>query len=147
MAQSLARILLHIIFSTKDRQCLLAPAWRSRLHAYMNGVIQNHECIPICIDGPEDHIHAVLALGRTITVADLMQEMKVATSKWAKSEDPSFAWQAGYGAFSVSESKLAEVVAYVRNQQEHHHHVSFQDEYRQFLQRHGIAFDERYVWD
>lgn len=147
MAQSLARILLHIIFSTKDRQCLLAPEWRTRLHAYMNGVIQNQGCVPICVDGPDDHIHAVLALGRTITVADLVQEMKVATSKWAKSEESSFAWQSGYGVFSVSESRLSEVVAYVRDQEEHHRRVSFQDEYRQFLVRHGITFDEKYVWD
>lgn len=148
MPQSLARVLLHLIFSTKHRQSLIGQAVEGELHRYLGGILRGLDCTPVQIGGADDHVHLLLGLGRTIAIADVVKELKVGSSHWAKSNNlPEFAWQAGYGAFSVSESKVNEVAAYIRNQREHHRRRTFQDEYREFLTRHGIEFDERYVWD
>lgn len=148
MPQSLARVLLHVIFSTKHREPVIVQTMMSPLHSYLGGIARQLDCAPLQVGGIEDHVHILLGLGRTITIADLVKELKTGSSSWAKGHGAGeFAWQAGYGAFSVSESKVQEVIAYIRNQGEHHHHRTFQEEYREFLTRHGIACDERYVWD
>jgi len=113
-------------------------------------VLQNLGCTPVLINSVEDHIHLLFDLGRTTSVSKAVEDVKKSSSKWIKTqglEFAGFAWQAGYGAFSVSESNVETVQQYIANQCEHHRKKTFQDEYRQFLERHRIPFDERYVWD
>jgi len=150
MPQSLARLHIHLIFSTKNRSAILHDTVRVSLHAYMSGVLQNLSCPPVLINSTEDHVHILFELARTIAVSEAVEEVKKSSSKWLKSqgaEFTEFAWQAGYGAFAVSESNVPAVRDYIANQKEHHQNKSFQDEYRSFLKRHGVAYDERYVWD
>ena len=151
MPQSLARVVLHVVFSTKNRVPFLKdPELRARLHAYMAGVLQNIGCEPILIGGVEDHVHILCNLSRTITIAGLVEEAKKSPSKWMKEQGPAFSdfyWQGGYGAFSVSQSNVEQVREYVARQEEHHRKVSFQDEFRVLCRKHGVEIDERYVWD
>ena len=151
MPQSLARIVLHVVFSTKHRTPFLADAsLRLRLHAYMAGVLQNSGCEPIFINGVEDHVHVLCNLSRTVTVAKMVEELKTGSSKWMKQQGPAcsdFHWQGGYSAFSVSQSNVEAVRGYIAGQEEHHRKMSFQDELRTLCQKHGIQIDEKYVWD
>jgi REP element-mobilizing transposase RayT len=151
MPQSLARVVLHIVFSTKHR----APFFRdvdlsARIHAYMAGVLQHIGCEPILINGAVDHVHILCNLSRTVSIAQLVEETKKSTSKWMKAQEPQhrdFYWQGGYSAFSVSSSNVERVRAYIADQEEHHRKVSFQDEFRALCRKHGVEIDERYVWD
>jgi putative transposase len=149
MPQSLSKVLVHLVFSTKHREPTIGPEVRPRLHAYIVGVLENLGCPSIQTGGVEDHVHILCVLGRTITQADLVQEIKTSASRWMKAEGgvPGFAWQSGYGAFSLGESQAAAVRTYVRNQEEHHRKMTFQEEYRKLLERYKLAYDERYVWD
>jgi len=150
MPQSLARLHVHLIFSTKHRERLIPDAARDSLHAYMATVLQNLGCAPVLINSVEDHVHILFELARTVSVSQAVEDVKKSSSKWIKTqgnEFAGFAWQAGYGAFAVSESNVPTVRDYIAGQQEHHRRKSFQEEYRAFLERHGVAFDERYVWD
>jgi REP element-mobilizing transposase RayT len=150
MPQSLARLHVHLIFSTKHRAPLLHDAVRDSLHRYMAVVLQNLDCPPTLINSVEDHVHILFELGRTVAISTAVEEVKKSSSKWIKTQGAGFAgfaWQAGYGAFAVSESNVVTVRDYIADQREHHRKKSFQEEYRTFLQRHRIAFDERYVWD
>jgi REP element-mobilizing transposase RayT len=150
MPQSLARLHLHLVFSTKNRESLITDAVRGSLHAYMATVLKNLGCTPVLINSVEDHVHLLFELSRTTAVSDVVEDVKKFSSKWIKSqgaEFATFAWQSGYGCFAVSESHVSTVREYVANQQEHHRHKTFQVEYRQFLERHRIAYEERYVWD
>ena len=150
MPQSLALIIVHLVFSTKDRQPLLGASIRSALHAYLATVARNAGCECYRVGGAADHVHLAVRFSRTLTVADLVEELKTSTSKWLKTQSPelaAFAWQRGYGAFSVGPSDLDALRAYIDKQEEHHRTRTFQDEYRAFLTKYGIQFDERYVWD
>jgi REP element-mobilizing transposase RayT len=150
MPQSLARIHVHLIFSTKHRERLITDPVRGSLHAYMATVLQNLGCAPVLINSVEDHVHILFELARTVSVSQAVEEVKKSSSKWIKTQGAEFAgfsWQAGYGAFAVSESNVPSVRDYIARQQEHHHRKSFQEEYLAFLERHGVAFDERYLWD
>jgi REP element-mobilizing transposase RayT len=150
MPQSLARLPVHLVFSTKHRERLITESVRDPLHAYMAGVLQNLGCPPVLINSVEDHVHVLFELSRTVAVSHAVEEVKKASSKWIKTQGDEFvrfAWQAGYGAFAVSESNVAGVRDYIADQRAHHRQKSFQEEYRLFLERHGIPFDERYVWD
>ena len=150
MPQSLARLHIHLIFSTKSREAILRDAVRDSLHAYMATVLQNFGCPPVLINSVEDHVHILFELARTVAVSQAVEEVKKTSWKWIKTQGAecvSFAWQAGYGAFAVSESNVAAVREYVANQREHHRKKSFQEEYRAFLERHRVVFDEKYVWD
>jgi REP element-mobilizing transposase RayT len=150
MPQSLARLHLHLIFSTKHRERWLTDAVRSPLHAYMATVLQNINCPPVLINSVEDHMHILFELARTVSVSEAVEEVKKSSSKWIKTQGTGlagFSWQAGYGVFAVSESNVPAVREYVANQQEHHRKKSFQEEYRAFLERHQVTYDERYVWD
>jgi REP element-mobilizing transposase RayT len=148
MPQSLSHALLHVVFSTKGRDAMIGSGIRQDLHAYLGGTLNGVGCPPVRVGGTEDHIHGLLILSRTITIAGVIKEMKQQSSVWMKEHgEPRFAWQAGYGAFSVSPSKAEEVAAYIANQEMHHRQVTFQEEFRAFLTRHGIPYDERYVWD
>lgn len=148
MPQSLARVPLHLIYSTKHREGSISDSVRESLHRYQAGILRNLGCEPIIINSVDDHIHALFELSRTASIAGVVEEVKKSSSKWMKSQGVSgFAWQAGYGAFGVSSSNIDRVRRYIENQREHHRDVSFQEEFRLFLTRHGISFDERYVWD
>ena len=150
MAQSLARIFVHLIFSTKDRAAVLAPGVRPDLRAYFVGILSHLECPCLEVGCVADHAHMLFVLHRTLSTADAVEEIKKGASKWLKTRGPTmrnFHWQNGYAAFSVSPSNEARVRAYILNQEEHHKKVTFQDEFRSFLRRHKVAFDERYVWD
>ena len=151
MPQSLARVVLHVVFSTKKREPFLKDDdVRNRLHAYMAGVLQRIGCEPILVGGVEDHVHLLGNLSRTVTIAELVEEAKKSPSKWVKDQGPQyreFFWQSGYGAFSVSESNVEKVRAYIATQEEHHRKVSFQDEFRALCRKHGVEIDERYAWD
>ena len=150
MPQSLARLHVHLIFSTKNREPILRDAVRDSLHAYMATVLQNLDCPPVLINSVEDHVHTLFELARTVSVSEAVEQVKKSSSKWIKTqgnEFAGFAWQAGYGAFAVSESNVPTVRDYIANQKAHHRRKSFQQEYRAFLDRHRVAFDERYVWD
>lgn len=150
MPQSLTNLLYHLVFSTKHREPLLDAGLKPRLFAYMGAIVGEMKGRPVLINGPADHLHALIYLPPTTSISDAIRVLKSNASKWVHETFPdraSFAWQSGYGAFSVSQSNLDDVHRYVADQEEHHKAVSFQDEYRAFLRKHGIAFDERYVWD
>ncbi len=151
MAQSLAKILLHMVFSTKERRPFLKdPMLREGLHRYLGGILTNLDCQPLIVGGVEDHVHLLFTQSRTATAAEVVKELKRGSSVWLKAKGPEwddFAWQGGYGVFSIGQSQVDDVCAYIAGQEEHHRKISFQEELRRFLQRYEIAFDERYVWD
>jgi REP-associated tyrosine transposase len=151
MPQSLAKILVHTVFSTKDRRPFLRDrALRDELHCYLGGILTNLDCQPIIVGGVEDHVHCLSALSRTCEAAAMVKEVKRGSSLWLKTKDPQlqdFAWQNGYGIFSVGFSQIESVRSYIAEQENHHRRISFQDEFRQLLKRYEIEFDERYVWD
>lgn len=151
MGQSFARVWLHITFSTKDRRPYLQDGdFREEMFKMMAHHVQETGCVVVRVGGWIDHVHVVCGLSRTIDIATLVENIKVETSKWAKKDAngvPMFAWQSGYAAFSVSQSLLPRVDAYVKNQASHHAQRSFQDEFRELCRKHGIEVDERYVWD
>ncbi|MHC1727345.1 MAG: IS200/IS605 family transposase [Syntrophobacteraceae bacterium] len=151
MPQSLSQVHLHIIFSTKNRRAYLKPeGLRTEMHAFLSSVMREFDSPALVIGGIEDHVHILCMLSRTHAVAKIVGEVKRRSSKWIKTKDRSlefFHWQNGYGAFSVSFSKTAEVQEYILNQSKHHEKMSFQEEYRRFLHKHGVDFDENYVWD
>ena len=151
MPQSLAKILVHVVFSTKDRHPFLRnKALREELHRYIGGILANLECQPVIVGGVEDHVHFLCALSRTIEVAEMVKEVKRASSVWIKTKDPGlrdFAWQGGYGIFSIGFSQLEAAREYIAYQEQHHRKVSFQDEFRRILTRYGMEFDEGHMWD
>ncbi len=150
MPQSLANILLHVIFSTKNRARFIDPGIEGELHPYLASICRACNSPSHAIGGTEDHIHIALTLGRTISVADLLAEIKASSSKWIKTKGrryAGFAWQNGYGAFSIGQSQLPALNSYVADQKEHHRCRTFQEELREFLKRYQVDYDERYVWD
>ena len=151
MAQSLSRLWTHLIFSTKNRFPFLSDkAIRTDMHEYLATMLRAQDCETLIVNGVEDHVHALFALSRTHSIASVVKEIKRTSSGWIKEGSPrlaKFHWQGGYGAFSVGQSNLKEVIRYIENQEEHHKRQTFQDEYRAFLTAYDIAYDERYVWD
>ena len=149
MGQSLTHLLVHTIFSTKDRRPFLqSEEVRNEIYAYMAGTLKNLDCHPIKIGGAEDHVHVLSSLSKNIAFSDLIGRLKGASSRRLKEKGlHGFGWQNGYGAFSVSESNVEAVTAYILNQVEHHKKFSYQEEIREIFNRHRVAFDERYVWD
>jgi REP element-mobilizing transposase RayT len=151
MPQSLAKILIHTVFSTKDRRPFLRDkSFQEELHRYLGGILAKLECQPIIVGGVEDHVHLLSALSRTCEPAAMVKEVKRGSSLWIKTKGPGlrdFAWQNGYAVFSVGFSQIEAVRHYIAGQAEHHRQVSFQDEFRELLRRYELKFDERYVWD
>jgi putative transposase len=150
MPQSLANILVHLIFSTKERRPLLQDDVRPKLHAYIIGILENHGSPSLATNSMTDHIHILFSLSRTITIAKIVEEVKTGSSVWLKTQSDGyrdFHWQNGYGAFSIGQSQVEDMKKYVASQQEHHRKVSFQDEHRKFLEKYQVEYDERYVWD
>ena len=150
MPQSLSSILIHLIFSTKHREPFIAPAIETELHPYIATIFRELKSPSLTIDGTSDHVHILFSLGRTITIAALVEEVKTESSKWIKTKGPEFRnfhWQKGYGAFSIGQSNVAALKRYIRGQKQHHRRVTFQDEYRKFLEVYGMDYEERFVWD
>jgi putative transposase len=151
MSQLIGQLLLHTVFSTKERRPFLRDrAMREELHRYLGGILTSLDCQPIIVGGIEDHVHLLCGLSRTCAAAEMVKELKRGSSLWLKTKSADlqdFAWQKGYGIFSISISQIQSVRDYIARQEEHHLRVSFQDEFRQLLRHHDIEFDERYVWD
>jgi REP element-mobilizing transposase RayT len=150
MPQSLAKVYIHAIFSTKNREPLLADNWRDELFRVLGGAANNLGCQSLIVGGVADHVHMLFQLTRTITIADAIGKIKSSSSAWINQTRGlilPFHWQAGYGAFSASQSNIEALREYIRRQPEHHAKQSFQDEFREWLRRYEIEWDERYVWD
>ena len=150
MAQSLAKVYLHLIFSTKNREPVLVDEWRDDLFHVLGGLANNLGCQSLIVGGVVDHVHMMFQLGRTITIADAVGVIKSSSSAWVNQSHvlPAvFQWQGGYAAFSVSQSNVEAVQEYIRRQPEHHTGQSFQDELREWLRKYEIEWDERYVWN
>jgi len=150
MSQSLAKIYVHAIFSTKQRVTCLYPELCAELYPYAATVLKNMDCSPIQIGGVSDHLHILCAMSKHLKLIDFIAEIKRPTSKWVKTQGAAlrnFSWQSGYGAFSVSQSQVERVRNYIVTQTEHHRRRTFQEEFRAFLKRYQIEYDERYVWD
>ena len=150
MAQSLSAVYLHLVFSTRNRVPYLSDTTlRGEMHAYLGGISNTLDCPVLLIGGTEDHVHVLCHFGRSITLADWVKEIKRASTLWIKKRAPElreFAWQSGYGIFSVSPSNIDAVKTYIAGQAEHHKKQTFQDEFRLLMKKHGITWDERYVW-
>ena len=149
MPHSFASLLVHVIFSTKNRTSVLTPELASRLFPYMAGIVRERNGTPLIINGPEDHVHLLVAIPTSESIAELLRVVKTNSSRWVHEQFPEhkrFGWQAGYAAFTVSGSRAADVEAYIARQREHHRKVSFQEEFRTFLRKAGIQYDERDLW-
>ena len=150
MGQSLVKNYVHIVFSTKYRQPLIHAPVEAELHSYLGGICNKLDCQVIKVGGYTDHIHILCMLSKKIALMKLMEELKSHSSKWMKTKDESlknFYWQDGYGSFSVNPSQVDIVIAYIANQHQHHSKKTFQDEYRAFLKKYNVEYDEKYVWD
>ncbi len=150
MGQSLVKNYIHIVFSTKYRNPLIHHSVREELYHYLGGICKNLECHPIQVGGHVDHVHILCMMSKKIALMKLVAEIKASSSKWIKTKNyllKDFYWQNGYGAFSVNPTQLDIVKAYIENQEEHHKKKTFQDEYRIFLKKYKVDYDEKYVWD
>ena len=150
MSQSLAKILIHLIYSTKNREPVLGDDIHDELHRYSAGILKELESPAILINSVEDHVHILYSHSKNYSPSKIVEEVKKGSSKWLKTKGPAYSgfhWQSGYGAFSVSQSGVVEVVKYIESQKEHHRQKTFQEEYREFLRRYQVPYDERYVWD
>lgn len=149
MANSYHTLLIHAVFSTKNREPWLSPAVRQRLFPYLGGIARQNGMKALAVGGVSEHVHLLLSLSRELSVAEAKKLIKGPSSKWLHETFPQlvgFAWQEGYGAFSIGVSQTSETCRYIEGQEEHHRKVSFQEEYRAFLKRHNVPYDERYVW-
>ncbi|MCX6259057.1 MAG: IS200/IS605 family transposase [Bacteroidia bacterium] len=150
MPQSLSKVYVHIIFSTKNRKHFIDDSIEASLHEYLGGICKRLGCNPVRIGGYKEHVHVLCLLSRKITQMKLLEELKKQSSKWIKTKDmrySRFYWQDGYGIFSVNPSETEKVIDYIQKQHEHHEHKSFQNEFRLFLKNNNVEYDEGYVWD
>ncbi len=150
MGQSLVKNYVHIVFSTKHRKPLISQPVETELHSYLGGICNKLGCQVIKVGGYTDHIHILCLLSKKITLVKLLEELKSHSSRWIKTKGgvyTNFYWQDGYGAFSVNPSEDEVVTHYIANQKEHHSKKTFQDEYKAFLKKYEVEYDERYVWD
>ena len=149
MANTYSSLFYHVVFSTKNRTAFLRPEVEARVWAYIGGIARNHKMTAIQVGGVEDHIHALVMAPPVLAPYEIAKHLKAESSKWIHetfADLQDFGWQDGYGAFTVSKSNAPAVVSYIQNQRLHHQTQSFQDEYREFLKKHGVEYDERYVW-
>jgi putative transposase len=151
MSQSLVKNMIHLVYSTKNRERWIPKTVQESLYAYQAGIFKQWESPALIIGGIEDHVHALFALSKNFALKRVVEEVKKGSSKWMKTNAGTgnrvFQWQGGYAAFSVSQSVVPDVRRYIENQEEHHRKMTFQEELRILFVRHGIEFDERYVWD
>ena len=149
MAHTFTSLLTHVVFSTWERRPFLSDAIRRDVHAYIGGILRQLHAVPIAIGGTSDHVHMMARIPADLALADCLRVVKTNSSRWIKERWPErrlFWWQGGYGAFSVSESNRGAVIQYIQDQEQHHRRISFQDEFLALLKRHGVEFDERYMW-
>jgi REP-associated tyrosine transposase len=146
MSHSYSQNHLHIVFSTKDRQKLIEPAMQPKLWSYMAGIGRNHGFLVLANGGMEDHVHLLIQLPPVLALAKAISVVKANSSTWMNDHGTKFNWQEGYGAFSVSASKLAVVERYIANQERHHRKRSYEQEFKELLKKHGIPFDPKYVF-
>lgn len=150
MGQSLVKNYVHITFSTKNRVPLISEEVENELYSYIGGICKKLECSPIKIGGFYDHVHIFTSLSKKISLMILLEKVKANSSKWIKSKGDSFSkfyWQNGYGAFSVNPHEIDKVISYIEKPKEHHKKKTFQDEYRAFLKKYSVEFDEKFIWD
>lgn len=150
MSQSLSKILLHIVFSTKDRRPWIDEAISPELYAYMATIIRGLDCEAFRVGGANDHVHIACSLSRTVTVSSILKELKASSSAWIKKQGPQyhdFAWQPGYAAFSLGHSQLPALLSYIEKQREHHAKRNFKDELVELLEKYEVDYDEQYLWD
>ncbi len=148
MAHTFSHLCYHFIFSTKDRIASIGHELKPRLHAYIGGILRELKCTPLAIGGTADHVHVLPMLPTTACVSDVMRIVKTNSSRWARREmrKRTFGWQTGYAAFTVSRSSVRSVARYVAEQETHHRRRSFKDEFIALLKKHGVEYDERYIW-
>lgn len=149
MAHTYVQLYYHIVWSTKDRTLSIPSALEERLHAFIGGAFKTKGCVCLQVGGMPDHIHVLVTIPPVSAVAEVVRNVKVASTKWVHKTHPSckdFAWQEGYGAFSVSESKREIVRQYIQNQKDHHQGRNFQDEFLLLLEQHNVTFDPKYLW-
>ncbi len=149
MANPYTSLHYHLVFSTKERQHFIMGEAKERLWAFIGGIARNHGLKALCVGGTEDHIHVLLMVPPTMTPSKMVQLVKGGSSRWMHETFPrmrQFAWQDGYGAFTVGKSQVPEIMQYIQQQAEHHRGKTFQEEYLASLKRHEIEYDERYVW-
>jgi REP element-mobilizing transposase RayT len=150
MPQSFTCLLYHLVFSAKERRPWLTKDIRDRLYPYMGGILRTQNGVALSIGGTEDHIHSLARIHQTLAVADLLRDVKAGSSKWVHDSFPEmrdFAWQGGYGAFTVSASQINRLKTYIEAQEEHHGKEDFKTEFVRLLKAHDIEYDERYIWD
>ena len=150
MPQSLVSLLVHVVFSTKHREPLIAPEIEADLFAFMTSVLKNHDSRLLAANGTADHVHLLISVSKNVALSHLIQELKKSTSRWVKTRGlkfRNFQWQDGYGAFTIGESGVPALKQYIARQKEKHLKKSFENELVEFLKKYDIAFDERYVWD
>ena len=150
MGHNFTSLLTHVIFSTKDRVPSIKPGFKADLHAFLGGIIRKMDGKAVVVNGTNDHVHLLLWMPPAVSVSETMRVLKSNSSRWVNQKGvakPAFSWQTGYGAFSVSHSSTAAVVKYIQGQEEHHRRVSFQEEFVTFLKKHGVEYDERYIWE
>ena len=147
MPQSLVKVLVHVVFSTKNRVDLISPEIEAELFSYSHGIIHNNKSKLIIVNGTANHIHLLISIGRTIDLSELIGDIKRASSLWMKQHRSDFYWQEGYGAFSIGQLQVEDVVRYIKNQKQHHAQNDFKDEFRALLEEFEVEYDERYVWD
>lgn len=150
MAQTLVKIYLHVVFSTKNREKIILPEIENEFFAYIGGILRKHNCVLLAANGTANHIHLLISQSKNISLSDLLRELKKSSSLWIKTKDTKFKdfqWQAGFGAFSVGQSQIETVKSYIAKQKEHHQTEIFENEYRKFLEKYEIDFDEKYFLD
>jgi putative transposase len=149
MANTYTSLNYHVIFSTKNRINWIKPDLESRIWRFIGGIARKHKMTALQVGGTDDHVHALVQAPPIYSPSEIAQYLKGESSKWIHEEFPAlrdFGWQDGYGAFTVSKSDLSDVIRYIQNQREHHRKKTFQEEYLEFLDKHGIEYDERYLW-
>ena len=149
MSNTYTQIHIQFVFAVRYRACMIHPSWKNELNKYITGIVQNQKHKLLAINGMADHVHLFIGLRPTQSISDLMQDVKGNSSKWindSKLLKSKFEWQEGYGAFSYGASQVSEVISYIINQEKHHQKISFMEEYKGFLKKFNVEFDERYIF-
>lgn len=149
MANTYTQIQIQVVFAVQNRECIILDAWKEELYKYISGIIQNHNHKVLAINGMPDHLHILFGMRPTQSLSDLMQNVKGDSSKWINQKKfikGKFSWQEGYGAFSYGKSQINRVIDYINNQEEHHRKRSFLEEYKDFLEKFGVDFDQRFIF-